>query len=171
MGPESVADAGPLIHLAEIGALSALEVFSLVHVPEDVWVEAGGRDGVGLSRLATLKYLRRHSPDREPIDEFARTRGLTTLHRGEQAALYLCRGLPIPLLLTDDLAARAAAQRLGITPVGSLGVVVRASRVGLMPLEQAERHVLNLYEVSSLFVTRAVVELAIEQLRAAPPWP
>jgi len=41
---------------------------------------------------------------------------------------------------------------------------VRAYRVGPISLAEAERHIVELYDVSSLFVTRAIVELAIEQL-------
>jgi predicted nucleic acid-binding protein len=67
--------------------------------------------------------------------------------------------------LTDDLAVREAAKRLGLAPVGSLGVVIRAHRLGRISLADAERHIADLYDVSSLFVTRAIVELAIEHLR------
>jgi predicted nucleic acid-binding protein len=71
----------------------------------------------------------------------------------------------VTVLLTDDLAVREAAKRLRLTPVGSLGVIVRAYRVGQLSLADAERHLTDLYAVSSLFVTQAIVELAIEQLR------
>ena len=68
-------------------------------------------------------------------------------------------------MLTDDLAVREQAKRLSLTPVGSLGIVVRAYCLGHISLAEAERHITDLYDVSSLFVTRAVVELAVEQLR------
>ena len=32
-----VTDAGPLIHLNEIGCLSLLRIFETVHVPDAVW--------------------------------------------------------------------------------------------------------------------------------------
>jgi predicted nucleic acid-binding protein len=69
--------------------------------------------------------------------------------------------------LTDDLAARDAARGLGITPVGSLGVVVRTYRLGQISLTEAEKRITDLHHVSSLFVTKAIVELALEQLRKA----
>jgi hypothetical protein len=50
--------------------------------------------------------------------------------------------------------------------VGSLGVIAKAYRLGHVSQAEAERHMTNLYDVSSLFVTRTIVELAIEQLRA-----
>jgi len=51
-----------------------------------------------------------------------------------------------------------------LTPVGSLGVVVRAYHLGCISLIEAERYMADLYDVSSLFITRTIVELAIEQL-------
>ncbi|HAZ31440.1 MAG TPA: hypothetical protein DCY61_01865 [Dehalococcoidia bacterium] len=70
----------------------------------------------------------------------------------------------MPILLTDDLAVRAAAKRLSLIPVGSLGIVVRAYRAGHISLSEAERRIAELYDVSSLFATRAIVELAVERL-------
>ncbi len=119
--------------------------------------------------MKALGNLQQHSPKQSEIDEFVHTHKLDGLHKGEQASLYLCRALQIPLLLTDDLAARDAAQVLGTTPVGSLGIVVRAFREGLFSMDAAEQYLLELQTTSSLFVTHAIVELAIEQLRNAPP--
>jgi hypothetical protein len=91
--------------------------------------------------------------------------GLADLHAGECQCLYLCQQLPVSLILTDDLAVRDASTRLGFTPVGSLGIVVRAYRQTLITLADAEHAINQLYDVSSLFVTRAIVDVAIEQLR------
>jgi len=70
----------------------------------------------------------------------------------------------VSILLTDDLAVREAAKRLNLTPVGSLGIAARAYRRGHISLTDAKRHLTDLYDVSSLFLTRAIAELAIEQL-------
>jgi hypothetical protein len=50
--------------------------------------------------------------------------------------------------------------------VGSLGVVVKAYRLERISQSDAERYISGLYDVSSLFVTREIVEQAIEQLVA-----
>jgi len=71
------------------------------------------------------------------------------------------------MLLTDDMAVRDAARRLHIVPVGSLGIVVSAFKRKEITLQEAERYIGDLYDVSSLFVTRVIAELAIEQLRSA----
>jgi predicted nucleic acid-binding protein len=70
----------------------------------------------------------------------------------------------VPVLLTDDLAVRRAAKGLGLTPVGSLGIIARAHTMGRITREAAERHLRELYSVSSLFVTQIIVDLAIERL-------
>jgi hypothetical protein len=54
---------------------------------------------------------------------------------------------------------------IAVTPVGSLGVVARAYRSGRLSLDEAEHAMRALYDISSLFVTEAIVDLAIEQLR------
>ena len=161
----TVTDAGPLIHLTEIDALHVLTVFNTLHVPQAVWAETVDQDRVSAQDLATFQLVRHATPAVE-VAQFAQTQHLTSLHGGEQACLFLCRQLKVSLLLTDDLAARDAARRLGLTPVGSLGVVVRAYREGAIMLNDAERLLADLYAVSSLFVTRAIIEIALEQLRA-----
>ena len=85
---------------------------------------------------------------------------------GEQECLCLCKEIDVQTVLTDDLAAREAAKRLELTPVGSLGIVVKAFDQGLISLAEAEQALGDLYDVSSLFVTRTIVEIAMEQVLA-----
>ncbi len=99
------------------------------------------------------------------VEQFIQENGLDDLHRGERECLFLCRQIGVTVLLTDDMAVREAAKRLKLTPVGSLGIVVRAYQQEHIPRMDAEHHITALYEVSSLFVTRTIVELAIQQLR------
>ncbi len=169
MGPEqesvAVADAGPLIHLSQIGALPLLGVFSRVHVAGGVWAETVGADRVQRHGLESAVVILRHEIDAPALQRFVQECGPFSLHPGETEALLLCRQLAVPLLLVDDLAAREAAQRQGVRPVGSLGIVVRACHSGHIPLASAEEYIRQLYHVSSLFVTQAIADLAIEQLR------
>jgi predicted nucleic acid-binding protein len=161
----AITDAGPLIHLAEIGCLSLLRVFQMLHIPDAVWQETVGQGRVPGTSILQLGNVSQHTVPNISIARFVQENALSELHGGEQEGLYLCREMDIPLLLTDDLAAREAAKRLGITPIGSLGIVVKAYHLGQIALEEAERYIAALYDVSSLYVTRTIVELAIEQLR------
>jgi predicted nucleic acid-binding protein len=58
------------------------------------------------------------------------------LHAGEQAALRLLQRFPSAVLLTDDDAARRAADRLGHEVHGTLGILLRAIRRGLKTQKQ-----------------------------------
>lgn len=159
-----MSDAGPLIHLTEIDCLPLLRVFDTIHIPDAVWSETVERGRTPQTEVLRSGNIQRHALSQVEIARFIEENGLEGLQAGESECLYLCRLISVPILLTDDLAVRKAAKRLSLTPVGSLGVVVRAYRVGHIPLAEAERRIVELYDVSSLFVTRAIVELAIEQL-------
>jgi len=161
----AVADAGPLIHLTEIGCLRLLRIFDILNIPDEVWSETVEQGRVSQSDLVGLGGIQRHTLSDPEVVQFVHRNGLKDLQKGECECLCLCEQVDVSVLLTDDLAVREAAKRLNLTPVGSLGIVVRAYRLGRISLIDAERHIASLYDVSSLFVTRAIVELASEQLR------
>lgn len=124
--PVAICDAGPLIHLAEIGCLDLLLDFQAVLVPEQV------REEVSRHRHDALA-----TPDLQfvPIEisadpSFKALVKAFSLDSGEQAALSLMDHVPGSLLLTDDAAARLAAKALGFRSQGSLGVLLRAMRLG-----------------------------------------
>ncbi|MGB8645684.1 MAG: hypothetical protein WCF84_10630 [Anaerolineae bacterium] len=162
----AVADAGPLIHLNEIQGISLLAGFEAILVSSAVWQETVTSGRVSKEVLLGLSAFKRETVAEIPFQEFVQAQSLSNLQRGEQEALYLGAIHAIPIVLTDDLNARGAAKRLNMTPVGSLGIVVRAFYDGRTSRAQAEDHINALYQVSSLFVTRAIVDLAIEQIRS-----
>jgi len=159
-----VADAGPLLHLAEIGGLSLLNQFAQLHIPEAVEREVQRQGLIFWPDISGRPDLQRHTLSQADILRFIKTNHLEELHAGERECLYLCQHIGVLVLLTDDLAGRDAAKALHLTPVGSLGVVVRAYRMGRISLSEAEHDLTKLYDVSSLFVTRTIVDLAMEQL-------
>lgn len=160
----AISDAGPLIHLAEIGSLTLLSVFGALHIPDAVWSETVGQGRVLESAVSDLANVQRHALPQSQVVQFVRQNDLARLQEGERECLCLCQRFGVDTLLTDDLAVREAAKRLNLIPVGSLGIVVRAYRLRRISLSEAERHIADLYDVSSLFVARAIVELAIGQL-------
>lgn len=160
-----VADAGPLLHLAEIDGLSLLTLFTHIHIPDAVWRETVEQGRIAAANVMSLGNVQRHTLAPTTVTQFVRQHHLDKLHSGERECLYLCQHLNLPLLLTDDLAVREAAQQLRLTPVGSLGVVIKAYHIGRLALTDAERYIEALYETSSLFVTKTIINLALEQLR------
>jgi predicted nucleic acid-binding protein len=160
----AVVDAGPLIHLREIQSLSLLRIFRSLVLPDAVWQETVGRLRVLEDDLALLGNVERRHLPADDVRTFVKKHDLGNLHRGECEALFVCWNDSIQLLLTDDLAVRDAAKRWGVTPVGSLGVIVRGYRERIISYEQAVSRIRLLDQVSTLFVTPAIVDLALEQL-------
>ncbi len=165
MGLAAVADAGPLIHLSEVGGLDLLGQFEPLYIPDAVWEESRRHMREGLESPEGWFILQ--TVGKEAEEAFRRAHSLEGLQRGECTALYLCLALKVGIVLTDDLAARRAAERLGLRAVGSIGIVARGCRLRMITLEQAEVLLWGLYRESSLFVTSVIVELALEELRKA----
>jgi predicted nucleic acid-binding protein len=70
----------------------------------------------------------------QPSDNLRVAELMRSLDPGESEALALALELGIVAILMDEAAGRAAASRLGLRPVGVLGVLVRAKQRGLIGL-------------------------------------
>lgn len=149
----AVADAGPIIHLAEIDSVDLLSTVDTLLIPETVYreVAAGGvPDGV-----ADLSYDL-VTADEHPIKS-------EELDAGERAAIAIAadRGA---VLLTDDLAAREAAADTGVDVHGSIGIIALGYGRGVLDRDDAASRMRALQRETSLFVTEAVVERGIRLL-------
>lgn len=152
----AIADAGPLIHLDEISSLGLFAVFERVLVPDVVAEEVRRhRPHLGLEDQTIFEV--------RTCDPVALKSELAHLQAGELAALAMCRSLSVSTVLTDDLAAREAAKKLGCVPVGSIGVILRAAREGRVSRLDA-RALLQRLGRSSLFTTPALLEAAVRSL-------
>lgn len=149
----AVSDAGPIIHLAEIGSLELLSAFDTLLVPETVYeeIEAGGIP----DDLADISY--------ETVSTEERNVDVADLDAGERAAIAVAKERGI-ILLTDDLAARKAASDTGIGVHGSIGIIALGYGRGLLDKDEAASRMRTLHRETSLFVTEAVVERGIRLL-------
>ena len=124
--PLVVCDAGPLIHLDEVGCLDLLADFSEVLAPDAVWVEVQKHRPGALNHTAvTLRRVRPRAPEPPALEALAL---VLSLHTGQWEALRVALEHRPGLLLTDDTAARLAAGNLGIVTHGTIGILVRAIR-------------------------------------------
>ena len=122
-----VCDAGPLIHLSELACLDLLLDFDHVLIPEIVTQEVEKHCP---GALLPFNHRFAQIPDAETaaprvLEQIQRS---YELHAGELAALALTLQNPGALLLTDDSAARVAAQTLQLTVHGTIGVILRSLR-------------------------------------------
>ncbi|MDS0301372.1 nucleic acid-binding protein [Halogeometricum sp. S1BR25-6] len=108
----AVADTGPLIHLNEVDALQLLSVVDELLIPQTVYEEL--KTGTVPSALSTIEY---------ELIEAEITERTADLDPGETAALAVASERSA-VLLTDDLAARDAAEDIDVEVHGSIGIIV-----------------------------------------------
>jgi|WetSurSiteA1Bulk_404760.scaffolds.fasta_scaffold04054_4 predicted nucleic acid-binding protein len=157
-----VADAGVLIHLDELGALDVLRNYEAVFVPNAVWVEvlhhrpqALKNDSIALIHVSDVSY----SPK---VTAMAR---LFTLHSGEYEALNVCLDQEIDTLLTDDTAARLAANNLNIKVHGTLGLLIRAVRCDLRSPDNILQLLADIPKKTTLHIRPQLLISVIEQVK------
>lgn len=163
--PLVVCDAGPLIHLDELDALDLLGDFADVLVPDAVWRE------VKLHRPKTLTHpavtLRRILPKMPVSPELESLAQVFSLHTGEWQALRVAMEHRPGLLLTDDTAARLAANNLRIGTHGTIGILVRAIRRGLRTKEEVLAVLRSIPSRSSLHLKRSLLVTVISEVESS----
>ena len=123
-----VVNTTPIIALSLIGKLDLMRsIYGQVVVPSAVEAEvlAGGRDGIGRTELREASWLRVTS-----LQDPRRADLLADLDRGEAEVLALAQELNADLVIIDERLARLHAKRLGLTLTGTLGILLRAKRLG-----------------------------------------
>lgn len=167
--PVVIADAGSLIALARLDALQLLAgLYGQVQVPQTVWQEAtaGGvfADStriVAARTAGTLLVVADTSLDFESSSNTLAA--LALLDAGERAAIAQALRLRtqgrLSLLVLDDAAARATAQRQQLPLIGTVGILLRCKERGLIdavaPLLRALQD--NAYFVSPQLVCTALM--------------
>lgn len=157
-----VCDAGPLIHLDELRCTALLKDFQRVLIPAQVLGEVYTHRP-DLAEQSDFRF--------ESIEVALSTepsfRALVTmfaLDLGEQAALSLMQRFPQAIFLTDDAAARLAADSLGLRVHGTIGVLVRAIRRQQLSREEVLGLLHQIPERSSLHIKRSLLEEIISRL-------
>lgn len=157
-----VCDAGPLIHLDELGSLDLLSDFARVYVPNAEWVEVEKhRPGALLDPGVTLQRVNPMGSVPEELNALAQ---IFTLHAGEWEALRVAMGIPRGILLSDDTAARMAARNLRIETHGTIGILIRSIRRKQRTKEEVLSVLKSLPERSTLHLKRSLLEQVISMV-------
>lgn len=126
-----VSDTTPLSCMVRIGRADLLAaLFSDVRIPVAVADELDrGAAILGDWRAVLLPNLRIEVVELSPLLNLLEEE----LDAGEAAALALAVSLHAELVLIDEMRGRAVARRLGLTVLGTIGLVAMAKRRGLIP--------------------------------------
>ena len=159
---DAVADAGPLIHLAELGALDVLRDFAL-YVPDAVWEEVA-RHQPDVFSFDGFNFTRVTGP--EPSTELRTIAQALTLDRGELEALAFLERMPHAMFLSDDAAARLAAEEHGYRVHGTLGLLIRSVRRGHRPAQEILKLLKDIPKRSTLHLRADLLTSIVRQLES-----
>lgn len=127
--PKIVVNSTPLIALCSIGRLDLLEkVYRRVLIPQAVYDEVTEKDDAAGRQIA-------QRPDWIEVvqisDRSQKQMYRARLHDGEVEVMILAQEAPVAdLVIIDDNAAKKTAKFLGLRVTGTLGVLIRAKRMG-----------------------------------------
>lgn len=139
-----VSDSTCLIGLERIGELNILTaLFDPVMIPPEVEREFGRK----------FSWLQTENLTNTLLAAALRL----SVDSGEAEAITLASEKNC-LLISDDKQARAAAKRLGVAVIGTVGVLVRAKQNGVVP---AIKPILDDLELNNFFINRALREEAL----------
>lgn len=158
---QAICDAGPLIHLDELSTLDLLSDFGFIIVPQEVWIEVErNRPNTLISTQVSLTRVNVQVEIDPAFDTLAQA---LSLGAGERAAIRLAHHQN-SILLTDDAAARLAAEGLGLRVHGTIGVLIRGIRRGQKTPSEIIDILKSLPTRSSLHIRAELLASIIRQL-------
>jgi len=163
MAVEAVSDTGSLIHLFQIEKLQLLKIVDRLLIPLEVKDEF--RKGGSLKELRELDIIEVKEVKGTHADSAGAMSRKFGLDLGEAEAIVLAKKKGISLIFTDDLEARRAAMMRSLEPHGSIGILLRAYRDGIISKEETITAIRQLHSDSSLYLTSDLTKRAVEAVR------
>lgn len=158
MASRVVSNTGPLMHLNEINFIKALEVFREVYIVGEVKSELI-RNKINIPKRIRIVSLK---PQFKDIAEILVNK--FSLDLGESQSIALALQEKVDYFLTDDLDARTVANVHNVEAHGTVGIILRAFREKIINKEIAIKKVNELYSVSSLFITKDLINQIIRAI-------
>jgi predicted nucleic acid-binding protein len=134
-----VSDTTPLITLMKVGRLNILHsMFGEVCIPKAVFSEVTGNetfeneaDIIRNSEYIKVVMVR----DQRQVEFLQRATGLDL---GESEAIIYADEIQADLLLMDEAAGRKVAQNMNLPITGSIGVLIKAFKSGIITADEAD---------------------------------
>ena len=159
MTDTAVVNASPLIYLARANYLHLLQVAAPeILVPDVVAEEINARDTSdpavrALREIPWLRQVEAPSPPRRVL--------VWDLGVGESAVIAWALTHSGTLAIIDDLEGRRCAETLGVRLRGTLGLVLRARRQGIIP---HARPVLDTLRAAGMYLSDGLIEMALAEI-------
>ncbi len=153
-----VSDSTPVITLMKADVLFVLQpLFGEVLIPETVYQELTSNESyseeAGLIKMsAFIKVVK--VKDEKSVDVLQRATGLD---RGESEAILYADENNADILLMDEEAGRKVAQNMNLPVSGSMGVLIRAYKTGILSVSDIEQALLKI-EKSGRYISKSLFE-------------
>jgi len=157
--PIIVADSSPLIALAIIEQLELLpRLYRHVLAPPTVWheVTVQGAGLPGALAVSQVNWLDIRVPDPASVEPLS-----ILLDQGEAEAIALAKSISKSSVLLDDAQARRIAERLQIPRIGTLGILRRAKRAGL--ISEIKPYIEKL-QISGIYIRPSLVAIILQDV-------
>ena len=153
---KAVCDAGPVIHLDEIGVLYLIEDFQEILLCPAVINEVQKKRPKLFVKISPPFILLPHAfPTNQTLIAMCRALSLDT---GESEALALMERDPAAMFLTDDSAARMVAERMGYKVHGTIGILLRSIRRSQLNPKEVLSLLDSLPKKCSLFIKPSLLD-------------
>jgi uncharacterized protein len=127
-----IADAGPLIALAQVGCFDLLaRLYQTIHIPPAVHYEVviAGRGRPGATQVGEAAWVCVADAQDPVVVRLLQER----LDAGESQAIALAIRMHADLLLIDEARGRRVAEAWGLHTTGTLGTLIAAKHRGYIP--------------------------------------
>lgn len=129
-----VSDADVIIHLSKLNKLSILRsLYTEVAIPEYIKSEITGKDNQTIHE-AINSFLKIFTTSKNQAENIAGKHGI---HIGEAHVKALGEELRATLFLSNERKVRKAAKEEGFAVVGTIGVILKAVKKGLLDRAEA----------------------------------
>ncbi len=153
----AIPDSCPLICLARINQLDLLpRLFAKILVPPEVWdeVTVKGKDHLGAYEVSQVTWITIQAPDPQLVKPLS-----ILVDAGEAQVIALAQTTKDCTVLLDDARARKIAQRLNIKQIGTIGLLLRAKRRGLV--ETIRPHIDALVE-NNIYIRKELIDWVLK---------
>ena len=153
-----VSNTSPLTNLAAIGQFHLLhDLYGELHIADGVWAElnAGGYRWPGRDAVAAAAWIQRHRVNNPALVALLQR----DLDRGEAETIALALDLQADLVLLDEREGRRIAQRMGLSMIGVIGILLEAKAQG--QIERLQSHLDALRHEAGFYLSESVYQRAI----------
>lgn len=161
---KAVFDTGPFLHLQEIGLLNILRLFKSILIADEVLKELKEKPNLqnSISKIKNIRLLQLKLKYKDISKLLVEKYNIDL---AESGSISLALQEKAEVFITDDLDARTIAKNLNLEVHGIVGVILRAYRENIISKETAINKIKELHENSSLFITKDLVEWAVNQIK------